>query len=145
MKNIHEKMTIAGLKQQAKRLRAELEKQGQSIGHGAALELMARQRGYKDWNTIYAALGNEQPACPVSLDERVSGRYLGKAFSARVTGMKTANAEATYRLTLEFDQAVDVVSFESFSNFRKRVSCLIDATGRTPAKTSNGNPQLVLD
>ncbi len=43
------------LKTQARRLRAELTKSGTAIGHSAALELLAKQQGFKDWNTLHAA------------------------------------------------------------------------------------------
>lgn len=50
-----------------------------------------------------------------------------------------------YRLTMKFDEPVDVVTFESFSAFRQRVTATVDETGRTIEKTSNGLPQLELD
>ena len=50
--------SIEALKGQAKRLRARLELDGITIGHGKSLELFARQYGYKDWNTLHAAVGN---------------------------------------------------------------------------------------
>ena len=52
---------------------------------------------------------------------------------------------ARLRTTLHFDEPVDVVSVESFSSFRQRVTCTLTPDGRTPQKTSNGEPQLVLD
>jgi hypothetical protein len=48
-----------------------------------------------------------------------------------------------FRVTVTFDEPVDVVRFDSFSNLRQRVSCTIDSDGRTPENTSDGRPQLV--
>ncbi len=49
-----------------------------------------------------------------------------------------------FRVTLHFDQPVDVVTFEGLSNFRQRVSGLISREGVSAEKTSNGKPHLVL-
>ena len=49
------------------------------------------------------------------------------------------------RMTLNFDEPVDVVTFDSFSAFRQRVNCTVDETGRTAAKTSDGRPHLELE
>ncbi len=46
---------------------------------------------------------------------------------------------------MKFDEPVDVVTFESFSAFRQRVTATVDETGRTIEKTSNGRPQLELE
>ncbi|MEN8685342.1 glyoxalase superfamily protein, partial [Marivita sp.] len=42
------------------------------------------------------------------------------------------------------DEPVDVVHFDSFSNFRKRVQCVVGPSGTTKEKTSNGQPHVVL-
>lgn len=135
---------INALKQQAKRLRAELEAGGNAISHSHSLELLAHQYGFKDWNTLYAKLGNRLPACPVWPGQRVRGEYLGRPFDGEVTGVQQMATPGRYRVTFEFDEPVDVVTFDSFSNFRKRVSCYIDKDGRTAEKTSNGRRQLEL-
>ena len=49
------------LKSQAKRLRASLA--GTTpISHVKALEAVAKQHGYRDWNTSHAACANAPPA-----------------------------------------------------------------------------------
>lgn len=53
--------SIDQAKQMAKRLRASLQTRDQAVSHCAALELVAQQLGYKDWNTA-AALLPEQTA-----------------------------------------------------------------------------------
>lgn len=135
---------IDELKSQAKGLRRSLEREGQAVTHGRALELVAHQYGYDDWNTIYAAAGNQPAGSPVSIGERVSGQYLGQPFNGQVIGVQMLGAQQRYRVTLRFDEPVDVVTFDSFSAFRRQVSCVIDRHGVTAEKTSNGNPHLRL-
>ncbi len=135
---------LDALKAQAKRLRAGLATNGTEINHAKSLELLARQYGYRDWNTIHAAVGNQPPSCPVSIGEHVQGQYLGQAFAGEVIGVQVLTQAGRYRVIFNFDEAVDVVTFEGFSNFRKRVSCVIDQRGVTAEKTSDGRPQLRL-
>ena len=136
--------TIDALKLQANRLRQELADAGTVIGHGRSLELLAHQHGYKDWNTLHAAAGNRPPASPVVAGQRVSGHYLGQPFEAEVKALETFSHANRSRIVLHFDEPVDVVTFESFSAFRQRVSCYIGSDGMTAEKTSNGEPQLRL-
>ena len=133
------------LKTQAKRLRVDLGADGRTIGHGRSLEIVAHQYGYKDWNTLHAMVSNERASCPVTIGEKVRGTYLGQPFIGQVIGIQALNDGNQYRVTLSFDEAVDVVTFPSFSNFRKRVPCVIGATGETREKTSNGQPHLRLE
>lgn len=136
--------SLDGLKTQARRLRASLAENGTQIAHSKSLELLAHQYGYADWNTLHAAVGNQPPACPVAVGDRVRGRYLGQPFDGTVLGVQAHTASDRYRVTMDFDAPVDVVTFESFSAYRKRVSCTIDSTGRTVEATSDGTPHMVL-
>jgi hypothetical protein len=131
------------LKTQAKRLRASLEQDGDFITHSESLELIAHQYGFRDWNTIHAAIGNRPPRPRLQVGARVAGRYLGQSFKAEVIGVETLSP-GRMRVTLDFDDPVDVVAFESFSAFRRRVSCVVGGDGRTVERTSNGRPQLEL-
>ena len=132
------------LKTQARRLRDELAATGTVIGHSRSLELLAHQHGYKDWNTLHAAIGNRPPASPVAAGQRVSGYYLGQPFDGEVIALETFSQADRFRVVLHFDEPVDVVTFDSFSAFRQRVSCFIGRNGMTAEKTSNGEPQLRL-
>ena len=133
------------LKDQAKRLRARLAQEDQTISHSRALELIAAQYGFRDWNTLHAKVGNRPPLNPWMLGARVSGTYLGHKFTAEVISVQAIqNRPGYYRLTMKFDEAIDVVTFESFSAFRRRINCTIDETGRSPAKTSDGRPHVEL-
>lgn len=136
--------TLEELKAQAKRLRTKMETEGTTIGHSKSLELLAHQFGYKDWNTLHATLGNRRTLVPLKIGGRVSGHYLGQPFDAQVLGIQASTAADRLRVTLLFDQPVDVVTFDSFSAFRHRVTCNIGKDGKTVEKTSDGQPQLSL-
>ncbi|HEV7306254.1 glyoxalase superfamily protein [Ensifer sp.] len=138
--------SLDALKDQAKRLRARLGSEGETISHSRSLELIAAQYGYRDWNTLHAAVGNRPPFNPWMLGSRVKGHYLGQPFEGEVLAVQALTAQpGRYRLTMKFDEPVDVVTFESFSAFRQRVVATVDETGRTVEKTSNGRPQLELE
>ncbi|WFU47080.1 glyoxalase superfamily protein [Sinorhizobium terangae] len=137
---------LDALKDQAKRLRSRLAAEGEAISHSRSLELVAAQYGYRDWNTLHAAVGNRPPFNPWMLGSRVKGHYLGQAFEAEILSVHAISAgPGRYRLTFKFDEPVDVVTFESFSAFRQRVTATIDETGRTVEKTSDGRPHLELE
>ncbi|MCU9949761.1 VOC family protein [Pseudomonas sp. PDM13] len=51
--------TLEQAKLMAKRLRAQLAASNHDISHSAALELVAQQLGYRDWNTASAMLPGE--------------------------------------------------------------------------------------
>jgi len=135
---------LDALKAQARRLRKSLEAEGNFISHSEALELVAHQYGMRDWNTLHAAAGN-RPAEPLALGAKVSGTYLGQAFTAQVIGLTRLNDGARYRLTLDLDEPVDVVTFESFSAWRKRVNGTVGRDGRSMSRTSDGQPHLALN
>ncbi|GFE52331.1 hypothetical protein So717_40840 [Roseobacter cerasinus] len=131
------------LKAQAKRLRIKLAETGQTLSHSAALEAVAHQWGARDWNTLSAWAG-EQPKPVWQVGQRVSGRYLGHPFRGHI---RAAQQRGTthWRLTLRLDAPVDVARSPHFSCLRQHISCTLDARGRSPQKTSDGVPQMVLD
>ena len=135
---------IETMKQQARRLRAALEADGSPVGHGRSLELLARQYGYKDWNTLRAAIGNRPVPSPVATGGRVRGRYLGQPFRGEVIGVMALAPPGRFRVTINFDEPVDVVTFDSFSAFRHRVTCVVDQSGISAEKTSDGTPHMRL-
>ncbi len=136
--------TLAELKVQAKSLRQALAGSGHAISHSQSLELLARQLGHRDWNTLHASAGNA-PAVPYHLGQRVGGTYLGQRFRAEITGLQELANGARFRLTLRFDAPVDVIRFSGMSNLRSHVTAVIDRAGRTAEKTSDGQPHLALD
>jgi hypothetical protein len=135
--------SIVAVKKQAKRLRAKLAAHGSVVGHSQVLEVIAHQYGYRDWNTFHAAIGNHPPAV-WNIGDRVRGRYLGQSFSAVILAVEMIRP-GWFRLTLDLDEAIDVVTFDSFSNFRKRVTGVIGPAGTSREKTSDGQPQLEMN
>lgn len=130
------------LKAQAKRLRADLGARGTAISHAEALETIAHQWGARDWNTIAAQ--TETDITGWMPGQRVTGRYLGHPFAGVIKAARQS-ANGFWSLTLRFDGAIDVVTSDLFSNFRRQVSMTVNAAGNSPRKTSDGQPQLVLD
>lgn len=136
-------MTIDDAKAQAKSLRAALQAQGTAISHAQALELIARQHGARDWNTLHARLALRNSPPELALSDRVHGRYLGQSFTGRIIGL---SGPASHRnVSIRFDVPVDVVRFESFSNLRRQISATINERGRSHRHTSDGEPQLIVE
>ena len=135
--------TLIAAKADAKRLRAEHASQGDAITHAQSLEQVARTYGYRDWNTFQAAIR----ACPVVELMRgaaVTGQYLTHPFSAIIRDVTQAEA-GWRRITLDLDEPIDVIKFDSFSNFRKRITGVIGPNGHSREKTSDGAPVLQVD
>ncbi|PHR91803.1 MAG: hypothetical protein COA69_11555 [Robiginitomaculum sp.] len=147
MVNFQDLPTRMVIKAQAKRLRAKLRADGTPISHSKTLEMLAHQHGFKDWNSFNATLQKQATPFIVPngyhVGDRVQGRYLGQFFRGHIHGVEAIGSDHM-RLTLDFDEPVDVVTFDSFSAFRKRVQCVIGPKGQSPQKTSNGEPQLCL-
>ncbi len=135
--------TLAEAKTQAKTLRLELARQGNEISHAQALELVARQHGARDWNTLHARLAKNLPE-PFRFRQRVRGRYLGQPFAGEIVAV-SAFGNARFKLSIQLDQPVDVVKFESFSNMRRRVSGVVGLDGRSDRETSDGTPHLIVE
>jgi hypothetical protein len=139
--------TTDELKHQARRLRQALADRGTPVAHGAALELVARSHGVRDWNTLAARLpaASPAPSSPFAVGDAVRGRYLNQAFEGRILSLATLPAAGLFRVSVHFDKPVDVVTFDSFSAFRSRVTAVITDKGVSPRRTSNGLPHLMLE
>jgi len=135
--------SVAELKAQAKRLRTALADKGQQLSHSQALELLSAQYGFKDWNTAHAVASRPNQMV-FAVGDRVSGTYMKQPFDGEILSIARVGAAGQYRITLRFDQAVDVVTFDSFSAYRSRVTCLIGADGTAMKRTSDGEPYLRL-
>lgn len=133
--------TLPQLKAEARQLRQQAQNQGQPISHAKALEQIARQYGSRDWNTLHARASNMPE---LQLGMQVTGRYLGQPFTGEIRALAAHGPQGHQRITLQFDAPVDVVTFDSFSNYRSRVSAVITADGCSASRTSNGQPQLVV-
>lgn len=133
------------LKVQAKRLRTSLSEAGTPLSHSKALEAVARQWGFRDWNSMSAAsqVSEATPAPTWQVGQHVTGTYLGHAFTGRLKSV-SQHGEMHTRITLVFDTPVDVVSSDKFSALRRQINATINAQGRTVEKTSDGQPHLIL-
>jgi len=131
-------------KARARALRAALSGAGTPISHSEALERVAHELGYRDWNTASARLSNE-PEIPLQVGDLVAGRYLKQPFTGRVLAVKELFGGAAFEVTIHFDEAVDVVEFDSFSNLRTRVTVTVSASGISQARTSDGAPHMILE
>ncbi|WP_428644413.1 glyoxalase superfamily protein [Roseibium sp.] len=133
--------SVAELKAQAKRLRAALAAKGQNISHSQALELLSAQLGFRDWNTA-SATASRPNHMVFSVGDRVTGTYLQQPFVGEIKALSKMGSSEHYNVIVLFDTPVDVVTFDSFSAYRSRVTCLIRADGIAVKKTSNGEPYL---
>ena len=92
-------------KARARQIKAESEG---ALSLAAALESVAKEMGFRDWNTASARLSNA-PDTSWQVGERVRGHYLKQAFSGRIHGVRELQAGSGYEVTIHFDAAVDVV------------------------------------
>jgi len=135
--------TTAQTKSEARRLRESLATAGTEISHAQALEKIAHQHGFRDWNALHAAIGNRPPDGCVP-GGRVTGRYLSHPFAATVIAAEQLRP-GWFRLVLDLDEAVDVVRSDNFSNFRKRIRAVVGPDGHSKERTSDGEPHMRLD
>ncbi|KKB13486.1 hypothetical protein VE25_01805 [Devosia geojensis] len=133
--------SVTTLKAEARALREEHARAGTPLSHGAALELVAKAHGYRDWNTARALLP-ERVAAPVQVGGRVKGTYLGHPFRGLVIGVNLLSDMQHYQVTVKFDDPLDVVKSEHFSALRQRVTATVDIRGISPATTSDGEPHM---
>lgn len=136
-------ISVNSLKSEAKALRDEQARKGAPITQSAALEQVARGHGYRDWNTARASLP-ERYATPADVGSRVTGTYLGQPFKGVVLGVQLMADMRHYKVTVKFDEPVDVVTSQLFSAFRQRVTSVVDIHGISMQATSNGEPHMRL-
>jgi len=127
-------------KARARQLKAEY---GATLNLAAALEIVAKEMGFRDWNTASARLSNG-PDTNWQVGERVSGQYLKRPVTERLQGVRELQAGSGYEVTIHFDEPVDVVDWESFSAFRQRVKAFVSPEGVSWSKTSDGVPHLIV-
>jgi len=132
--------TLSQAKAQAKLLRAKAES---PVTHSRALEIVAFDLGFTDWNTLCAAISKAADQ-HFSSGSRLTGRYLGHAFLGAIVTSETSHP-GWVKLVIDLNEAVDVVAFDSFSNFRSRIRGVIGPNGHSKEKTSDGTPHLVID
>lgn len=119
-----------------------MQESGTPLTHSAALETVACQHGHRDWKTAQAAARWATQA-RWQIGQTLRGRYLNQPFTGRIMAANEGIC-GFWRLTLQFDAPVDVVTSHHVSNLRSQVRCVINAQGTTTEKTSDGTPHLTL-
>tara|TARA_R110002020_G_scaffold91174_1_gene221627 strand:- start:119 stop:550 length:432 start_codon:yes stop_codon:yes gene_type:complete len=136
-------ISLDTVKAQAKALRQALQAQGTSVSHAQALELIARQHGARDWNTLHARLSQRNAPPELALGDRVTGRYLGQAYRGKIVGLSGPVGHRQVEIAL--DQPIDTVRFDSFSNWRSRLRGTLREDGTSHRMTSDGTAQLTVN
>lgn len=118
------------LKTRAKRLRAALsDRRGLAVGHGQALELVTREMGFRDWNTLSAAADTAKVALTVG--DRVRGFYSTRPFSGEALAVEATAGSTVRRTDIRFDEPVDASTSPLMSIPRRRVAVLLDEDGHS--------------
>lgn len=133
-------ITVDQAKSDARLLRMQLRAQGQPASHGNCLEMVAHSHGYKDWNALRAVLVRKL-AVDWMVGGRIQGLYRRHAFTATIASVNKVGRDC-FHVKIRLDKAIDVVSFASFSNFRKTICTVVDASGASLEKDSTGQSQL---
>lgn len=147
--------TIAGthnvdFKHQARRLRQALSEEGIAISHGKALDLVARQSGTRDWNTL-AANGKVETAsiegdtAPYRVGQRIAGLFHTTPFDARIIAVEETIKPELWRITLQFDPAIDVAMSPNLSMRRRRYTIVVGADGKSRRLTGSETGGIALD
>ncbi len=131
------------LKAEARNLREHRARAGQPMTHSAALESVARSHGYRDWNTARAALP-DRSAVPFQPGMRLRGFYLEQPFTGLLIGVQILSGLRHLKVTVQFDEPVNVTPNLMFAAHRTRVTATVDARGFSPALRGNGQPQMRL-
>jgi len=135
--------TLDHAKARAKAIRASCAQDGRQISHAASLERTAHEQGCSDWNVLAAKLASA-PELNLRPGDRVAGVYLKRPFLGRIVGTRMLGDGHALRVEIHFDEPVNIVEFESFSNLRRRINATITVGGVTQAKTRDGVPHLVV-
>ena len=135
--------SVQTLKSEAKALREERIAAGESLTHGAALEAVAKAHGFRDWNTARASLP-DRVATPFQIGQRVHGSYLEQPFKGILLGVQMMSDQQHFKLTVLFDEPVNVTPNFMFAALRQRVVATVDLHGVSPALRGNGRPQMIV-
>lgn len=130
--------TSSDYKSLARRLRDALAAEGLSVSHGKALDIVARQQGARDWNTLAAQskagaspADGHRPTAPFGLGDTVDGTFNGRPAHGRVIGLAETIKPELWRVTVHFDPPVDASTSEAFKAERRRVEMVVGADGRS--------------
>lgn len=77
------------------------------------------------------------------MGDEVRGKSLGQTFMGRIVALSKIGLNLN--VSIQLDEPIDTVRFESFSNMRRRIRGVIGPDGRSEQKTSDDLPVLVID
>jgi hypothetical protein len=131
--------TTVDFKNQAKRLRDALAQEGLAVSHGKALDIVARQNGARDWNTLAArAVADavapqtaEAAPTPFRVGQAVAGTFNGNPAKGRVIGLEETIKPDLWRVTVAFNPPVDASTSDLFKAERRRVTMVVGADGKS--------------
>jgi hypothetical protein len=81
---------------------------------------------------------------PFQVGMRVKGFYLEQPFRGLLIGLQLSGDMQYYKVTIQFDEPVNVTPTFMFAAHRQRVSATVDINGLSPALRGNGQPQMRL-
>lgn len=127
-------------KTHARRLRDALAAEGIGLSHGRALDIVARQHGERDWNTLAARASAsagapetapETKPAPFAVGDAVAGLFNGAPATGRVIGLAETIKPDLWRVTVKFSPPVDASTSANFRAERTRVEMIVGADGRS--------------
>lgn len=129
-------MTSSDYKTHARRLRDALAAEGIDLSHGKTLDVVARQHGVRDWNTLAARAEatpepQAQPEPPFMVGDAVEGAFNGAAARGRIIGLSETIKPDLWRVTVKFTPPVDASTSAHFRAERTRVEMVVGADGRS--------------
>jgi hypothetical protein len=128
----HTPDTVPGYKAAAKRLRAALAEDGIAVTHAKALELVAKQNGVRDWNTLAAQPAAEpNGTTPFAVGDKVAGTFNGRDARGRIIGLEETIKPDLWRVTVAFNPPVNAATSQLFTAERRRVQMVVGADGRS--------------
>nr|WP_196107858.1 MULTISPECIES: glyoxalase superfamily protein [unclassified Ochrobactrum] len=138
-------------KHQARRLRQALSEEGIAISHGKALDLVARRYGTRDWNTLAAngskveAASVQDDTAPYRVGQRITGLFHTTPFDARIIAVEETIKPELWRITLQFDPAIDVAVSPNLSMLRRRVTAVVGTDGKSRRLTGSETGGIALN
>ena len=143
--------TTIDFKHQARRLRQALSEEGIAISHGKALDLVARQSGTRDWNTLAAngskveAASVQDDTAPYRVGQRITGLFHTTPFDARIIAVEETIKPELWPNTLQFDPAIDVAVSPNLSMLRRRVTAVVGTDGKSRRLTGSETGGMALN
>lgn len=124
--------SIQNAKARAKRLRKYMDTKGQSISHSFALEAIAAEEGYRDWNTLAACADTvltRSTGFPLQVGESVSGLYHETAFEGVLIGLEQTINKHVWRVKIQFKAPVSPTSLQNIGMTRRRITGSVNTAG----------------